>query len=80
MAHLLSCFISFIFKEKKHRIKLNHLHYGPGFSNDFILKELKESKVKFTKVKNIEKKIAQLIVNKNIVARFSERMEFEQGH
>ena len=63
-------------KKKKHRIKLNHLHYGPGFSNDFILKELKESKVKFTKVKNIEKKIAQLIVNKNIVARFSERMEF----
>lgn len=63
-------------KKKKHKIKLNNLYYGPQYSNSHVLKVLKESKIKFIKCENIEKKIAKLIINKKIVARFSERMEF----
>ena len=63
-------------KKKKHRINLNNLYYGPEFSNFDVSSTLRESKIKFKKIKNIEKKIAKLIVEKKIVARFSGRMEF----
>jgi carbamoyltransferase len=62
--------------DKKKRIKLDNLYYGPGYNNNAIKKILLDNKIKFKFIQNIEKKVANLISKKKIIARFSGRMEF----
>ena len=45
--------------EKGNFEKMEHCYYGNSFSNNEILKYLKESKIKFKKVRNIEKIVAE---------------------
>jgi predicted NodU family carbamoyl transferase len=59
-------------RPKKRLIKIN---WGPEFSDKLIEKILKEYSVKYIKVANIEKKVAQLIYKGNIVSCFQGRME-----
>ncbi len=58
------------------KIKLDHLYYGPKFSNNQILKSIKETKLKYKYVKNIEKDIAKEIYKGKIVAWFQGAAEF----
>jgi carbamoyltransferase len=56
---------------------LGDLYKGPEYSNEYIEKILREEKnLKFKFLDNIEEKIAELLSNKEIVARFSGRMEW----
>ena len=55
----------------------NDVYYGPEYSNDEILKELKEtSGIEWTRSENIEIDVAELINNNKIVGRFSGKMEY----
>jgi carbamoyltransferase len=62
--------------DKKKRVKLDNLYYGPGYKKNEIKKILLDNKIKFQFIQNIEKKVANLILKKKIIARFSGRMEF----
>jgi carbamoyltransferase len=56
---------------------LGDLYKGPEYSNEYIEKILREEKnLKFKFLDNIEEKIAELLSNKEIVARFAGRMEW----
>ena len=56
--------------EKGNFQKMEHCYYGNSFSNNEILKYLKESKIKFKKVKNIEKIVAEKLSKGKIVIGF----------
>ncbi len=56
--------------------KLKNVYYGQKYSNNEILRYLKESKLKFYKSKNIFKETARLIHNKKIICWFQGKMEF----
>lgn len=62
-------------KIKKKEI-LTNIFYGPKYSNDYIEKIIKKDKIKYKKLKNIEKEIALLLSKGKIVARFNGRMEY----
>jgi len=58
---------------------LNSIYFGGKFSAEEIKKELTKSKYKKYKItleKNIEQKVANLLSNGNIVARFNDKMEW----
>lgn len=55
--------------------RMDHCYYGNGFSNQEIEKYLKESKIKFTKCRNIEKDIAKKIANGKIIGWFQGKTE-----
>jgi len=55
--------------------ELKHAYWGPGFSDNEIEQLLKESKLKYTKHKNIEEVVAKLVADGNIVGWFQGRME-----
>ncbi len=61
--------------EKGNFSKMEHCYYGNSFSNGEILKYLKESKIKFKKVKNIEKVIAEKLSKGKIIGWFQGRSE-----
>ncbi len=52
------------------------VYFGPDYTDKEIEKVLKKHKLSFKKEKNIEKKIAKLLVEKKVIARFSGRMEY----
>jgi carbamoyltransferase len=54
---------------------LNHLYYGPSFSDDEIETVLKKCKLKYRKTDNIAGEVAQLIADNAIVGWFQGRME-----
>lgn len=56
--------------------ELQNVYLGPDFKESEILKVLKKNKLKFSKEKHIEKKIAELLSENKVVARFNGRMEF----
>ncbi len=60
---------------KKKRL-LENIYLGPRFKNKTIEKELKKQNIKYKKIKNIEKRVAQLLSDGKIVARFNEKMEY----
>tara|TARA_A100001015_G_scaffold190793_1_gene212591 strand:- start:178 stop:1884 length:1707 start_codon:yes stop_codon:yes gene_type:complete len=68
--------IIFHMKKKKINSRLKHVYFGPEYSNKYILKNIKEAKLKTLQFKNPEKYIAQCLAKKKIVARFQGRMEF----
>ena len=55
--------------------KMEHCYYGNGFTNNEIKNYLKESKIKFKKVKNIEKQIAIKLSKGKIIGWFQGRSE-----
>lgn len=56
--------------------KLKTIYFGEEYNKNETERILKKSKLRYTKQRNIEKKIAQILANGNVVARFSGRMEF----
>ncbi len=55
--------------------KMQHCYYGPRFTNNEIKNYLIEAKIKFKKVRNIEKKIAEKLAKGKIVGWFQGRSE-----
>ena len=55
---------------------INNIYYGPNYSNQYIEKILIEKGMKYTKPNNIATKIAILLSQGKIVARFDGRMEY----
>ncbi|MDB9820137.1 hypothetical protein OAC02_00960 [Candidatus Pelagibacter sp.] len=55
--------------------KMEHCYYGESFTNTQILKSLKESKLKFEKVKNLNKKVALYLSKGKIIGWFQGRSE-----
>jgi carbamoyltransferase len=55
---------------------LDHVYFGPEFTNEEIEAELKKAKVKYEYHKNIEAKVAQLLAQNKVVARFNGKMEY----
>ena len=62
-------------KEKGNFQRMAHCYYGNGFSNQEIEKYLKEAKIKFTKYKNMEEKVAKKIANGKIIGWFQGKAE-----
>lgn len=52
------------------------VYFGPDFTEKEIKKTLDAYHLTYKKVSNIERKIAELIAKKNIIARFDGRMEY----
>lgn len=78
-----ACYLGFLQMGESELLKnsqLENIYWGPSYTNKDVEKAIKSSKLgsKYvvTKSKNIEKKIAQLLANGNIVARMNGRMEF----
>ena len=61
--------------EKGSFSKMDHCYYGNSFSNKEIIKYLKESKIKYKKVRNIEKIIAEKLSKGKIIGWFQGRSE-----
>ena len=61
--------------EKGSFSKMDHCYYGNSFSNSEIIKYLKESKIKYKKVKNIERIIAEKLSKGKIIGWFQGRSE-----
>ena len=55
--------------------KMTHCYYGIDFSNSSIESSLKEAKIKFKKIKNIEKKVAKLLADGKIIGWFQGKSE-----
>ena len=71
------CALYYYSKVKKLKpVQIGHLYRGPSFSNDEVLKEINKFGYKYELHKDIEKKIAELLVNNNVVMRFTGRMEY----
>jgi carbamoyltransferase len=62
--------------EKYNQKRLKDVYFGPEYSNNQIEKELERNKIKAEFVKDIDKKIADLVIDGNIVGRFNGRMEY----
>jgi len=56
--------------------KMEHAYWGPEYSNKEIEAVLKETKLSYKKVKNIEKLVAREVAQGKIVAWFQGRLEF----
>ena len=61
--------------EKPDYPPLNHLYYGPSYSDDEIEEVLKRTKLDYKKCDSIAKEVAQLISENSIVGWFQGRME-----
>jgi carbamoyltransferase len=60
----------------KIRNELEHVYYGPGFSNDEIKKTLEACKVAYEACDNIAERVAGCLAEGSIVGWFQGRMEF----
>lgn len=56
--------------------KISDVYWGPEFSGDEIEQALVKAGLIFEKLDDIEERIAQLLVDGNIIARFNGRMEY----
>ncbi len=63
-------------KTKKKPKKIKNMYLGHNFSNLEISKELKKYQLSFIKLNQIEKKIAELLSQKKVIAHFNNKMEF----
>ncbi len=55
---------------------LKNIYLGPSYSDKYIEKILYKNNLTYKKVKNIEKRVAHLLSNGKIIARFNGRMEY----
>jgi carbamoyltransferase len=58
------------------RNELEHVYYGPGFSNDEIRKALDGCKVPYEACDNVAERVAEYLAEGEIVGWFQGRMEF----
>ena len=58
------------------KMKINNFYFGDSFHNEEIEKFLQKSNIKYKKIENIEKKLAELLSQGNVIARFSGKMEY----
>lgn len=66
-----------VFARKKIKIdKIEHAYFGPKYSNSEIYKILKNNKLKFKEVDDLENVISNNILNGEIVGLFNGKMEF----
>jgi len=56
--------------------KQQDVYLGPEYSDDEILQEIKKENLRYEHYENIEKKIAELLAEGKVVARFNGRMEY----
>ncbi|MBC8184195.1 hypothetical protein H8E88_24135 [candidate division KSB1 bacterium] len=56
--------------------KQQDVYLGPEYSDEKILAEIKKENLKYEHFDNIEEKIAELLANGKVVARFNGRMEY----
>jgi carbamoyltransferase len=56
--------------------KIEDVYLGPEFSEEEILKEIKKEKQEFEKHSDIEGRVAELLAENKVVARFNGRMEW----
>jgi carbamoyltransferase len=56
--------------------KQQDVYLGPEYSDDDILEEIKKENLRYEHHENIEKKIAELLAEGKVVARFNGRMEY----
>ena len=52
------------------------MYLGHNFSDSEIIKELKKYRLDFLKFNNVEKKVAELLAQKKVIAHFNDKMEF----
>ncbi|HEX9652483.1 MAG TPA: carbamoyltransferase C-terminal domain-containing protein [bacterium] len=55
---------------------LDHVYFGPEYSNAEIEEALKRENVQYEYVENIEARMAQLLADNKVVARFNGKMEY----
>ncbi|MCK5305558.1 MAG: carbamoyltransferase [Candidatus Omnitrophica bacterium] len=60
----------------KSKFEMSHAYWGPEYSNEGILKVLKEAKTKHKYHENIEEETARLIAEGNLIGWFQGRMEW----
>lgn len=75
-AALYSYYKNLGFPELKKIPKLSNVYLGPGYTDSEIETALKKSGLKYEYYQNIAPKVAQLLHNGHVVARFDGRMEF----
>ena len=63
-------------KSKKKPRKIKNMYLGHNFLDEEIRNELKKYRLDFIKPNNIEKKIAELLAQKKVIAHFNDKMEF----
>lgn len=56
--------------------RLDDVYFGPGFSEAEIEAALKRADIRYERFENIERKIAELLAQGHVIARFNGRMEF----
>ena len=61
--------------DQKNLKKLEHVYFGPGFTNDEIESALKKANLNYSKCDNIAKETAQHLVDGKVVGWFQGRME-----
>ncbi len=64
------------FAKKQKPFKVKDIFWGSVYSNEQILKTLGSLNVEYTKVDHIQNRIAQLLSQGNVIARFNGAMEF----
>jgi carbamoyltransferase len=72
----LGCALQLAVEEGLKFDKMEHVYYGPEYSNEEIEKILKEARLKFEYYKDIAGIVAELISKGNIVGWFQGKMEF----
>lgn len=73
----LSLGAAFLMREEKKNVSaLRNVYLGPEFTDEEIEQELSNSNIKFQKIDDIEKTIAELIHNGKVIGRFNGRMEY----
>ena len=65
-----------ILKNPKKTKKNQNMYLGHNFLDEEIRNELKKYRLDFIKPNNIEKKIAELLAQKKVIAHFNDKMEF----
>ena len=63
-------------KEVRPRIRVSNVYYGPEFSDAEIENELKSEGLEYESCDDVEMRIAEVLANDSIVARFNGRMEY----
>jgi len=52
------------------------VYFGPDYTEKEILSVLKSHRLKYRRYSNVERKIAELVADKKVIARFNGRMEY----
>ena len=71
----------YVYYHEKNKTKfegnlLENIYLGPDFSDGIIETELKNNKLEYQAIENIEKEIAEALTNKKIIGHFFGKMEY----